>query len=115
MLEKNRLEKSVSPVKWRTWSYASSCKILLGDIPLKSTETLLYFFEEEMLKWGSLCERLWKWKLERNVVVYLFYLFFVLIAGKISRSLVIKFEVAESKLSLLIKNNVMHVEKYSRE
>ena len=48
-------------------------------------------------------------------MVYLFYLFFVLIAGKISRSLVIKFEVAESKLSLLIKNNVMHVEKYSRE
>ena len=48
-------------------------------------------------------------------MVYLFYLFFVLIAGKISRSLVIKFEVAESKLSLLIKNNVMNVEKYSRE
>ena len=56
-----------------------------------------------MLKWGSLCERL-----ERNVVAYL-------MAGKMSRSTEIKFEVAESKLSLLLKNNIMHVEKHSCE
>ena len=38
-----------------------------------------------------------------------------LVAGKIVRSTEIKFEVAESELSLLLKNNVMHVEKHSCE
>ena len=38
-----------------------------------------------------------------------------LVAGKISRTIVIKFEVAKSKLSLLIKSNVMHVEEYNCE
>ena len=35
--------------------------------------------------------------------------------GKILRSTEIKFEVAESKLSLLLNNNIMHVEKYNYE
>ena len=47
-------------------------------------------------------------KLERNVVGDLK-------AGKMLRSTEIKFEVAESKLSLLLKNNIMHVEKYNYE
>ena len=42
--------------------------------------------------------------LERKLVAYL-------VAGKILRSTEIKFEVAESELSLLLKNNIMHVEK----
>ena len=36
-----------------------------------------------------------------------------LVDGKILRKVVIKFEVAENKLSLLIKNNIMRVKKYS--
>ena len=47
-------------------------------------------------------------KLEPNVVGDLK-------AGKILRSTEIKFEVAESKLSLLLNNNIMHVEKYNYE
>ena len=34
-----------------------------------------------------------------------------LVAGKILRSTEIRFEVTESKLSLLLKNNIMRVEK----
>ena len=36
-----------------------------------------------------------------------------LVDGKILRKVVIKFEEAENKLSLLIKNNIMRVKKYS--
>ena len=73
-----------------------------------STKILLYFHEKEMLKRGRLCKKFWKWKLERNVVAYL-------VAGKILRSTEIKFEVAESELSLLLKNNIMLIEKHSCE
>ena len=39
-----------------------------------------------------------------------------LVAGKILRSTeIIKFEIAESELILLLKNNIMHVEKHSCE
>ena len=38
-----------------------------------------------------------------------------LVAGKILTSTEIKFEAAESKLSLLLKNNIMYVEKHSCE
>ena len=34
-----------------------SCKILLGDISLKSTDSLLYFHEKETLKQARLCEK----------------------------------------------------------
>ena len=37
------------------------------------------------------------------------------LAGKILRSTEVKFEVTESKLSLLLKHNGMHVEKHSCE
>ena len=50
----------------------------------------------EMLKRGRLCEKFLKRKLEPNIVAYL-------IAGKILRSTEIKFEIAESKSSLLLK------------
>ena len=36
-------------------------------------------------------------------------------AGKILRSTEIKFEVTEGKLSLLLKHNIMHMEKHSCE
>ena len=65
-------------------------------------------FSWEMLKRGRLCEKFLKRKLERNIVAYL-------IAGKILRSAEIKFEIAESKSSLLLKNNIMHIEKHSCE
>ena len=68
----------------------------------------MYFYEKELIKRGRLREKFSKRKLERNVVTYL-------VAGKILRSTGIKFQVAESELSLLMKNNVMHVEKYSCE
>ena len=83
-------------------------EILLGGISLMPTKSLLYFHEKEMLKREKLCEKFSKWKLERNAVTYL-------VAGKILRSTEIKFEVAESELSLLLKNNIMHVEKHSCE
>ena len=38
-----------------------------------------------------------------------------LAAGKILRSAETKFEVVENKLSLLLKNKIMHVKKYSCE
>ena len=57
-----------------------------------------------MLRWGRIREKLLKQKLERKVV-----------APKILRSTEIKFEVTESKLSLLLKLNIMHVEKHSCE
>ena len=38
-----------------------------------------------------------------------------LVAGKIASNTEIKFEVAESDLDLLLKNNAMHVEKHSCE
>ena len=38
-----------------------------------------------------------------------------LVAGKILRSTEMKFEVTESKLSLLLKHSIMHVEKHSCE
>ena len=61
-----------------------------------------------MLKRGRLRETFKKRKLERNVVAYL-------IAGKILGSTEIMFEIAESELSLLLKNYIMHVEKHSCE
>ena len=45
-----------------------------------------------MLKWGRICEKFLKRKLERKLVA-------LLVAGKILRSTEIKFEVTESKLS----------------
>ena len=42
--------------------------------------------------------------LERKLVAYL-------VTGKTLRSTEIKFEVAESELSLLLKNSIMHDEK----
>ena len=45
-----------------------------------------------MLKWGRICEKFLKRKLERKLVA-------LLVAGKIVRSTEIKFEVTESKLS----------------
>ena len=56
-----------------------------------------------MLKRGRICE-----KFECKVVAQL-------VAGKILRSTEIKFEVTESKLSLLLKHSIMHVQKYSCE
>ena len=47
-------------------------------------------------------------KVERKVVAWL-------VAAKILRSTEIKFEVTQSKLSLLLKHNIMHVEKHSCE
>ena len=79
------------------------CFTHLSCISLMSTKSLLHFHEKEMLKRGRICEKFSKRKLERNVVTYL-------IAGKILRSTEIKFEMTESELSLLLKNNVMHVE-----
>ena len=38
-----------------------------------------------------------------------------LVAGKILRSTEVKSEVTESRLSLLLKHNVMHIEKHSCE
>ena len=38
-----------------------------------------------------------------------------LVVGKMLRSTEIKFEVTESKLSLLLKHNIIHVEKHSCE
>ena len=109
MFEKNQLEKLVSPEKQNAWLNTLPCKILLGVISFKTTESLLYFHEKEMLKWGRLCKKLQKRKLGRNVVAYL-------VADKVLRSIAIKFKVAESKLSLLIlKNNIVHVEKHSFE
>ena len=67
-----------------------------------SKKFLLYFHEKEMLKRGRICEKFSKRNLERNVVAYL-------VAAKIQRSTEIKFEVAESELSLLLKSNIMHV------
>ena len=104
--EKNRLEKPFSPVKWNACLYTFTFKILLSGVSLSSGESPLYFHDEEILKQGRLCQKFWKLKLERNVVGYL-------VDGKILRKVVIKFEVAENKLSLLIKNNIMCVKKYS--
>ena len=61
-----------------------------------------------MIKRGRLCETFYKRKLECKVEAYL-------VAGKISRRTEMKFEVADSKLSLLLKNEIMHIEKYSCE
>ena len=36
-----------------------------------------------------------------------------LVTGKVLRSKEIKFQVTESELGLLLKNNIMHVEKYN--
>ena len=49
-----------------------------------------------MLKGGRICEKNLKRKLERKVVA-------LLVARKILKSTEIKFEVTESKLSLLLK------------
>ena len=57
-----------------------------------------------MLKRGRICEKFLKRKLERKVVAEL-------VAGKILRSTEIKFEVTEIKLSLLLKHNIMYVQK----
>ena len=62
-----------------------------------------------MLKRGRLFKRVSRRKLERHVNAHL-------VAHKISNEDgAIKFEVAESGLSLLMRNNIMHVEKYSCE
>ena len=78
------------------------CKILLGSISPMSTKFLLYCHEKEVLKWGRLCEKFRKRKLECNVVAYL-------VASKILRSTEIKFEVAEGDLGLFLKKNIMLV------
>ena len=60
------------------------------------------------MKWGKIYEKFLKRKLERKLVAQL-------VACKILRSTKIKFEVTESKLSLLWKHNIMCVEKHSCE
>ena len=67
----------------------------------------MYFYQKDLKTWETTWKVL-KRKFERDIVAYL-------VAGKISRNIVIKFEVAESKLSLLIKSNAMHVEEYNCE
>ena len=69
-----------------------------------SMEFSLQFHEKEMLKRGRICEKFLKQKIEHKVVAYL-------VAGKIIKNIEIKPEVTESKLSLLLKHNIMYVEK----
>ena len=73
-----------------------------------SKEFLLKFREKERLKRGRICEKLIKRNLECKLVASL-------VVGKILRSTEIKFEVIERKLSLLLKDDLMHVEKHSCE
>ena len=61
-----------------------------------------------MLKRGRIYEKFLKRKLELKLVTQL-------VAGKILRSTKIKSEVTESKLSLLLKHNIMLVKKRSCE
>ena len=58
---------------------------------MKLMKSLFYYHEKEMLKKGKLCEKFSKRKLERSW----------------QDSIVIKFEVPESKLGLLTTNNIM--------
>ena len=73
-----------------------------------SKEFLLKFREKERLKRGRICKKLIKRNLECKLVASL-------VVGKILRSTEIKFEVIERKLSLLLKDDLMHVEKHSCE
>ena len=70
-------------------------------------EFLLYFHEKEMLKQKRLCEKFYRQKIDRNVVAYL-------VAAMILRSTVIKLEVLESNLRLLMKSNILKAGNYSR-
>ena len=61
-----------------------------------------------MLKRGRICEKFQKRKLECKVVAQL-------VADKILRITELTCEVTEGKLSLLLKHNVMHVNKHNCE
>ena len=83
----------------------------LGNIKEKTTRKTCWNENlgfKETLKWGRICQKFLKQELEHKVVASL-------VASKILRSTEIKSEVTESKLSLLLKYNIMHVENHSRE
>ena len=102
---KKKLGKLFFPVKWSTWLYTSTLQNFarqhffdVGRVSIVvSWERGVETGEDKVLK-----------KLEHKVVASL-------VAGKILRSTEIKFEVTESKLNLLLKHSIMHVEKHSCE
>ena len=88
MLKENRLEKLISPVKWSAWLYVSYLENFAR----------WHFFDVRGVFVKKLCKR--DDETAENMGV----------AGKIFRSTEIKSEVTESKLSLLLKHDIMHVE-----
>ena len=93
--------------KWSFWLYASTLQNFARRHFFDVNGVSIKISWEANAETGEKMWKVLKTKAERKVEPQL--------AGEILRSTEVKFEVTESKLRLLMKHNVMHVEKHSCE
>ena len=93
--------------KWSFWLYTSTLQNFARRHFFDVNGVSIKISWEANAETGEKMWKVLKTKAERKVVPQL--------AGEILRSTEVKFEVTESKLRLLMKHNVMHVEKHSCE